>query len=177
MRRNIFLFLGLVGILILTGCATTAKVSQIKIPTPEKIETFQVSSLTLEVLDKTPGQKNQKFVQKLEEDLKDELAKNDINVEESAEKILRVSVTKIYLVGAGKRFMLGVFAGQSTIEADIVLLSKEGASLAEFTVISYGGVRGAIFELDSPQRVTKKLAQEIVSRLKSLSKSQGGETE
>lgn len=171
-RRWIWIGLLLGGIGILVSCATTAKVSQIKISSPEKIGTFQVSSLTLEVLDKTPGQKNQKFVQKLEEDLKDELAKNEIKVEEGAEKILRVSVTNIYLVGPGKRFVLGVFAGQSTIETDVTLVDKEGSSLVEFQVTSYGGVRGAIFELDSSQRVTKKLAQEVVSKLKSLGKSQ-----
>ena len=162
---------GLISLIsILTGCATTARVSKEKVLTPEKIETLQLSPLALEILDETPGKKNQKFIQALEEDLKQELSKNEIQLNQEAENTLKVAVTKIYSVGFAKRYFFGPFAGQTTIETDVVLIDRDSSSLAEFQVTSYGGMRGAIFELDSPQRVTKKLAKEIVSRLKSLKK-------
>ena len=73
---RIRLLLGIVT--ILTGCATTAKVSQVKVSAPEKIETFQLSPLALEVLDETKGEKNQKFVELAEKELSAE-AKNSAN--------------------------------------------------------------------------------------------------
>jgi len=164
---RIRLLLGIVT--ILTGCATTAKVSQVKVSAPEKIETFQLSPLALEVLDETKGEKNQKFVELAEKELKVELSKNEIQVEKEAEKTLRVSIKNIKHISPARRFIpvVGLF-GQSTVDADVSLLDKDGASLAEFKISSMAGIRGALFELDAIERITRKLAQEIVSKLKSL---------
>ncbi|MFA5393834.1 MAG: DUF4410 domain-containing protein [Candidatus Ratteibacteria bacterium] len=163
---------------ILAGCAATSTVSKINVPAPEKIEASQISPLVLEVLDKTPGQKNQKLAQILEEDLKTELYNNGIQTEKEAEKTLKVFLNKISMVGFGKRFVLGLFAGQSTIETSAVLTDKNGATLAEFQVSCKGGLGGTIFQVDSPERITKKLAQDIVNRLISLKNNEqkkGGE--
>jgi len=158
--------LGVAG--ILTGCATTANVKEIKALPTEKTESFVLSSMSLEVIDKTPGQNNQKFIQPLEEELKKELTNNGFQVDPNAENILKVALTKISIVTVAKRLLLGIFGGQTSLETEVVLTDKTGASLTEFKVTSNAGIRGALFEADSIQRTTKKLAQEIVSRLKSL---------
>ena len=154
---------------ILAGCATTAKVKETKALPVEKTENFVLSSVNIEVVDKTPKQDGQKFVQKIEEYLKLELSKNEIQVEKEAEKTLKVSIKRISIVNPARRFipLVGVF-GQSTIEADVSLLDKDGSSLTSFQVSSMAGIRGALFELDAIERITRKLAQEIVNRLKAL---------
>ncbi len=163
----IFLLLGIIG--ILTGCATTASVKEIKLPTPGKIETFQISPLTLKVLDEAPGQRHDKLLELLERELKVQLSKNNIQVDEKADKTLQVSIKKITIINPAIRLipLVGSF-GQSTIEADVSLLDKDNASLTEFQVSSRAGIRGAVFELDAMQRITRKLAQEIVRRVKSF---------
>jgi len=153
---------------ILAGCATTANVKEIKALPTERTESFVLSSMSLEVIDKTPGQNNQKFIQPLEEELKKELTNNGFQVDPNAENILKVALTKISIVTVAKRLLLGIFGGQTSLETEVVLTDKTGASLTEFKVTSNAGIRGALFEADSIQRTTKKLAQEIVSRLKSL---------
>jgi len=153
---------------ILSGCAITPTVGKTNIPAPEKLQVCQLSPLALEVTDDTPGQKNQKFVQLLENDLKLELSNNGIQVEKESDKTLKVSLKNIRLSGYVKEFILGPFAGRSCVQLGVALVDKSRTSLADFPVSFFSNTRGISNILKSPEESAKKSAQEIVKRLISL---------
>jgi len=167
-RRLVWLVVAIGVVGILAGCAIAPTVGKVNVPAPEKIKDYQISPLVLEVFDNTPGQKNQKFVQLLEDDLKFELSNNGIQVEKESDKTLKVSLKNVRLSGYVKEFILGPFAGRSCVQLGVILTDKSGTSLADFPVSFFSNTRGISNILKSPEESAKKSAQEIVKRLISL---------
>ncbi|MFA5393634.1 MAG: hypothetical protein WC081_07005 [Candidatus Ratteibacteria bacterium] len=170
-KRLVWLGIAIGVIGVLAGCATGPMVGKANVPAPEKIETLQMSPLSLEVLDETKQEKNQTFIQSLENDLKLELSNNRIQMDTEADKTLKVSVKSVHQTGYAKEFITGPFHGPSYLKLSVTLTDKTGTSLAEFPVAPFYGNTKAISNLlKSPGKITKKLAQEIVSSLISLKK-------